>query len=145
MRLKTNKKGSALLMVVFLVSFLSALVMGMAMLNTEEIQLMNNHINSVKAIAIAEAGLNDALSEIREDPNWDAGIGSTSFSVGTYAVTMELNDDVKTLISTATTSQDFVARIEADITIGEIYPHAVRIDELRINRERYGSMYAGDF
>jgi len=56
---------------------------------------------------------------------------------------MVVDDDVKTLVSTATTSQDFVARVEADITISDFYPHIIRIDELRINRTRYGSMYAG--
>jgi len=104
-------------------------------MNTEEIQLMRNQIYAVDAQAIAEAGLNDAFSELRVDSSWIAGFpGGKSFNGGSYivdAITGTLPN--LTIISTGTSSQGFVARIEADITVGSTSPYIIRIDSLRIN------------
>jgi len=54
-----------LLIAIFTVALLSAITIGILQLNTEEIQVMRNHIRATEALAIAEAGLNDALAEIR--------------------------------------------------------------------------------
>jgi type II secretory pathway component PulK len=127
MKVGLKNNGSALLIVVFVIALLSAVVMGMLQLNTEEIQLMYNQINAVQAIATAEAGLNDALFRIRQgsDPN----INDESFNGGSYTVVASGN----TITSTGTTAQGFVARVEADITIGSTSPYIIRIDSLRIN------------
>lgn len=129
MNTKQRHYGSVLLITVFIIAFLSALVMGMLQMNTEEIQLVQNQFYAAQALATAEAGLNDAFSEMRADPNWSAGFIDKAFEGGSY--TVDVNDS--TITSTGVSPQDFVARVEADITIGSTSPYVIRIDNLRIN------------
>ena len=127
---RTRKNdGSVMLMAVFAIALLSVLVMGMLQMNTEEIQLMQNQVYAAEALATAEAGLNDALAEIRADSSWTTGFTDKAFNGGSY--TVDVNDS--TITSTGTSSQSFVGRVEADITIGSTSPYVIRIDHLRIN------------
>jgi Tfp pilus assembly protein PilX len=132
MKAKTKNNGSVLLIVVFAVAMLSVLTIGILEMHTEEIQLMQNQVNAVQALATAEAGLNDAFARIRQgsDPN----IASTSFNGGSYAVTAGASAVSDLLItSTGTTSQGFIAEVEADVTVGSSSSHIIRIDNLRFN------------
>jgi Tfp pilus assembly protein PilX len=132
MKTKIKNNGSVLLIVVFAIALLSVLTIGIVEMHTEEIQLMQNQVNASQALATAEAGLNDAFSRIRlgNDPN----ISSNSFYGGTYAVTAEESAVSDLLLtSTGTTSQGFVARVKADITVGNSSPYVIRIDNLRFN------------
>jgi type II secretory pathway component PulK len=130
MRTKCIESGSVLLVVVVLVALLAATVMGHLQVNAEEIQLMQNHIHGAQALAIAEAGLNDALARLRLDSNWNSGFAGKPFNDGSYSVTV----DGATIASAATTSNGFTARVEAVVTIApDGPPHLIRIDELRIN------------
>lgn len=127
---KRRKEGSALMMVVFVIALLSTIVMAILEMNTEEIQLMQNHVYAAEALAQAEAGLNDALFEMRNDSSWTTGFTAKSFNGGTYTVTVSSG----TIESTGTTGQSYVAKVSADVTIAAAGPpHVVRIDELRIN------------
>jgi len=116
-------------MVVFAIALLSVLVMGMLELNTEDFQLIQNQIYSAQAQVIAEAGLNDALSEIRIDSNWNSGFSNKSFEGGSY--TVDVNST--TITSTGMSPQGYISRVEADITIGSTSPYVIRIDKFRIN------------
>jgi Tfp pilus assembly protein PilX len=131
MKTKIKNNGSVLLIVVFAVALLSVLTIGILEMHTEEIQLMQNQVNAVQALATAEAGLNDAFARIRQgsDPN----IASTSFNGGSYAVTVTGTLPNRTITSTATTSQGFAARAKADVTVGSSSPYVIRIDNLRFN------------
>ncbi len=122
-----------MLIAVFVIALLSALVIGMLQLNTEEIQLMQNHIYASQVLAVAEAGLNDALSEIRADDEWVGGFTNKSFGSHSYTVKVSGGLPELTIESTGKSSQGFVARVEADITVGSASPYIVRIDSLRIN------------
>ena len=122
-----------MLIAVFVIALLSALVIGMLQMNTEEIQLMQNHVNASQALAVAEAGLNDALSEIRADDEWSSGFTNKSFSSHSYTVKVSGSLPELTIESTGTSSQGFVARVYAAITVGSVSPYIVRIDSLRIN------------
>jgi Tfp pilus assembly protein PilX len=129
MEVSTDKNGSVLLITVFVIAFLAALAMGMLQMNTEEIQIVQNQIFAAEAMAIAEAGLNDALSELRVDPNWNTGFTDKAFNDGSY--TVDVNGS--TITSTGTSSQGFVGRAQVDITIASTSPYAIRIDHFRIN------------
>lgn len=122
-----------MLIAVFVIALLSALVTGMLQLNTEEIQLMQNHVYAAQALVVAEAGLNDALSEIRADDEWGNGFTDKSFGSHSYTVDVSGSLPGLTIESTGTSSQGFVAKVEADITVGTIDPYVIRIDGLRIN------------
>jgi hypothetical protein len=125
--------GTVLLIVIFVVALSAAVVAGMLQLNTEEIMLVHNHISAVKALAVAEAGLNDAFSELRADSGWNSGFVAKSFNGGSYTVTVDANLPTLTVLSTGTSSTGFIARVEADVTVSSGSPYILRIDHLRIN------------
>lgn len=122
-------------MTIFAIALLSALIMGMLQMNTEEIQLMQNHVWAAQALAIAEAGLNDAFARIRADDEWIGPLTDVSFNGGTYDVTVTGTLPNRTIVSTGTSSQGFVARVAADITVdtSDSSDYTIRIDSLRIN------------
>lgn len=125
-----HQAGSVLLVVVLLVALLAAVVMGHLQINTEEIQLVQNHTAGVQALTIAEAGLNDALARLRQDPGWNTGFASEPFGSGSYTVLVRGS----TVTSTGVTAQGFVAKVEAEVTQGPPeHPGQVQIDHLRIN------------
>lgn len=130
MRNQRKQPGSVLLMVVFIMALLAATVMGHLQINTEEIQLMQNHLYAAEALATAEAGLNDVLAQLRADATWTAGYVDKPFNGGSYTVVV----NGSTLTATGVTSRGFVAKVEADVTVSAAGPpHVVRIDVLRIN------------
>lgn len=126
--------GSVFLMVIFVIALLAVLVTGMLQMNTEEIQVMRNQIYAAEALAIAEAGLNDAFAEIRADDEWDEGFDDKVFINGSYSVDVSGDLPNLTIESEGTSSQGFVAKMEAEITVGGSSPYTIRIDKLKINR-----------
>ncbi len=120
-----------LLVVVLLVALLAAVVMGHLQVNTEEIQLVQNHVGGAEAVAMAEAGLNDALAQLRRDPAWRAGYIDKPFNGGSYSVMV----DGSTVTATALTSRGFTAKIQAEIMKGTGGSGSViEVSRLRINR-----------
>jgi len=85
MQRERRQSGSVLLVVVVLVALLAATVVGHLQVNAEEIQLMQNHVRGAEAMALAEAGLNDALAKLRVDSHWTDGLADKPFGNGTYA------------------------------------------------------------
>ncbi|MCU0914826.1 MAG: hypothetical protein MUC88_09715 [Planctomycetes bacterium] len=128
---RRGPSGSVLLVAVLLVALLATVVMGHLQVNTEETQLLHNHAQSTEALALAEAGLNDALARLRQDPDWKAPLVDQPLGRGSYTVVV----DGATVTSTAVTAQGFVARVEAEITYTTGGSSSgVRIEKLRINR-----------
>lgn len=132
MKNKWNKNGSVLLVVVFAVALLTTLVTGILQMNTEELMLMQNQVNAVETLEIANAGLNDAFAELRNDSSWNSGFTDKSFSDGTYTVTVSGTLPSLTVESTSVLS-GFTTRIAADLTVSSVSPHILRIDKFRIN------------
>lgn len=135
MKAKRKNNGSVMLMTVFVIALLSAVVIGMLQINTEEIQLMQNQVFAAQALATAEAGLNDAFSRIRNDDEWDAGFDDKSFNGGVYDVNVTGTLPNLTVASEGTSGQGFVAKVEAEVTVdtSSSSDHTIRIDNLRIN------------
>ena len=133
MKARLRNNGSVLLITIFVVAWLSAITIGILQINTEEIQLMRNQIRAAEAQATAEAGLNDAFAAIRADSTWTTGFTDKAFNDDTYTVTVTGSLPNLTITSTGTSSQGFVARIEADITVGSSSPYVIAINNLRIN------------
>lgn len=130
MKRRGDKAGSVLLVVVLVTALLAAVVMGHLQMNAEEIQLMQNHVYSAEALATAEAGLNDALAQLRSDSSWDTGFSNKAFNGGSYTVTV----DGTSITATGTTSRGFVARVRAELTISsDGPPYMIRIDAMRVN------------
>ena len=130
---KFRHRGSVLLIAIFVIALLAAVVMGMLQLSTEEIKLVHNQISAAHALTTAEAGLNDAFSELRTNSDWSDGFDDKAFNGGSYTVNVNSNLPNLTITSTGTSPQGFVARIEADVTVSSSSPYIIRIDNLRIN------------
>ncbi|MDD5328001.1 MAG: hypothetical protein PHY02_09365 [Phycisphaerae bacterium] len=130
---KRSEGGSVLLITVFAIALMATITVGILEMSTEELQLMRNQVCAARAQAVAEAGLNDAFAEIRDDSSWTTGFTDKSFNGDVYDVNVAGTLPNLTITSTATTSQGFVARVEADITVGTGSPYIIRIDNLRIN------------
>ena len=133
MKTKLKNNGSVLLITIFVTALLSAITIGILQINTEEIQLMRNQIYAAQALAIAEAGLNDAFSELRVDRDWNSGFSNKIFDNGSYTVNVSGTLPNLTIESTGTSVQGFVAKVVADITVGSVNPYIIRVDSLRIN------------
>ena len=133
MKARLRNNGSVLLITIFVVALLSAITIGILQINTEEIQLMRNQIRAAEALATTEAGLNDAFAEIRVDSTWTTGFTNKAFNDNSYTVTVTGSLPNLTITSTGTSSQGFVAKVEADITVGSSSPYVIAIDNLRIN------------
>ena len=132
MRKQTKNNGSVFLIIVFTIALMATITVGILVMTTEELQLMQNQLYAAQAIEVAEAGLNDAFARIRASSSWmpDASYTNKSFpGYGTYTVQRSAG----TVTSTATTQQGYVARVVADVTVGESPPYVIRIDDLRIN------------
>ncbi len=122
-----------MLIAIFVIALLAVVVMGMLQLSTEEIKLVHNQISAAHALAVAEAGLNDAFSELRVDSSWNSGFTDKAFNGGSYTVTVSGSLPNLTVESTGTSSQGFVARVGSDVTVSSSSPYIIRIDNLRIN------------
>ena len=124
-----------MLIAIFTIALLSALVIGMLQMNTEEIQLMQNQIYAVQALATAEAGLNDAFSELRDDDEWVGPLTNEPFNNGLYNVSVTGTLPNLTIESEGISSQGFVARVKADVTVdtSDSSDHTIRVDNLRVN------------
>jgi hypothetical protein len=134
MKKLTKNNGSVFLMVVFAIALIATITMGIMVMTTEELQLMQNQLFAAEATATAEAGLNDAFKEIRAASSWTAGFNNKSFpGYGTYTVTVTGTLPNRTITSTATSSKGYVARLQAGVTVGTSSPYVIRIDNLRIN------------
>jgi len=117
-------------MVVFVVALLATAVCGIIQLNTEELQVMNNHLGMVQSHAIAEAGIEDAIAHKRLDPTWQQGV-QRRLGGGDYSVTVE----GETLTSIGRSAEGYQTMLSVDITIlGEKTPHTIRTDAVRLNQ-----------
>ena len=130
---KTGYKGSVMVLTVFVVALLTVMIVGILQVITEEIQVMRSQICSAQALAVGEAGLNDAFAEIRADSSWTDGFTDKVFNGGSYTVTVSGSLPNLTIESTGTSADGFVARVAAETTIGTSSPYVIRIDEFRIN------------
>ena len=132
---RRGNNGSVLLITIFVIALLSALVIGMLQMNTEEIQLMQNQIYAAQALATAEAGLNDAFSELRDDDEWVGPLTDEPFNGGLYNVSVTGALPNLTIESEGISAQGFVARVRADVTVdtSDSSNHTIRIDNLRVN------------
>ncbi len=121
-------------MVVFIVALISAVTVGILEINTEEIQLMQNHVHIAEALAIADAGIEDAIMNLRQDKDWQEGFQAKPFAGGRYTVDLRKTGKVITISSLGTNASGSKARIETDVSItGSQAPYTVAVQAVRIN------------
>lgn len=127
---KQNQTGSAMIMVVFVIALLAAVVMGILETSTTDIQVMQNHVQAVQARMVAEAGLNNAIAELRMNSSWTQGFSNKDFDGGSYTVTIDDSE----IESVGTTSDGFKAKVSAGYTASVSGPpYSISLGALRIN------------
>ncbi|MFH1613917.1 MAG: hypothetical protein ABIG61_02380 [Planctomycetota bacterium] len=149
---KLHKKASVLVITVFVIALLSTVIMGMLRMTAQEIQIAQNRIYAAQALALAEAGLNQALAEIRLNKSWYTStvlqelddiisyqyddfvrIVDRTLGNGSYQIYSDGQDHL--LITARTTLwQNYTASIEAELTIGDEFPFIIRIDSYKVNK-----------
>ena len=128
-----NRIGSVLLIAVFAIAVVTALVGGMLAIATEQIQLLSNQTSSVQALQVAEAGINDAMASLRSNRAWNAGFTNKTFWIGSYTVDVNNVNLPSVVIRSAGAANGYTARMTARVTVGDISPYVVRMDNLRVN------------
>jgi hypothetical protein len=78
------------------IALVSALVIGILQINMSEIRLTQHRVYASQTLALAEAGLNAALAQIRWDRNWTDGFQDEILAGEEKAV------EIMTWMSTAT-------------------------------------------
>jgi len=133
MKKHRKNNGMVFLIVVFAIALVATITMGILEMTTEELQLMQNQLFAANAMCTAEAGLNDAFASIRSNSSWTTGFTNKAFNGGSYTVTVTGTLPDRTITSTGTSSQGYMARIAADVTVNTVLPYKVRIDKLKVN------------
>jgi Tfp pilus assembly protein PilX len=128
-----KNNGVVLLIVIFAIALLTTITVGILVMTTEELQLMQNQLYAANEMCTAEAGLNAAFAQIRANSDWTTGFTNTSFNGGTYTVTITGTLPNKTITSTGVSPQGYMGRMAADVTIGTSSLYKIRIDKLRVN------------
>ncbi len=124
-----SQPGTVLIMVVFVTALLSAVVIGLIQINTEEIQIAENHLHAAEALALAEAGWNDALARLRAHGAVSA-IPETSFAQGVYSVSVAGTS----ITACGKTAAGYTAQVGGTVTVhAGGPPYAVDIDTFRVN------------
>jgi len=127
MKREIKNSGSVLLVVVFVIALLTAFVVGMLQINSEQIQIMKNEIYTTQSNLIAQAGIADAFARVRTNKALPSNF-TGSFSGGSYSVSVAGSN----FTSRGTSPQGFVTDICADVTVDQ-GSFVIRIDKLRIN------------
>jgi type II secretory pathway component PulK len=122
-----NEKGIALIMVLFAMLFISLLVVAFVDLATIDQQIVTNQVRDLQAGFIADAGVETAVYELRQDSGYSGTGGNVEFPAGsgnTYNVTVAGS----TITATGTIS-DFSRTLEVDFSIsGGSSPYTVMIN-----------------
>ncbi|MCE5340052.1 MAG: hypothetical protein LLF92_02850 [Planctomycetaceae bacterium] len=126
-----KNNGSVLLVVVFIIALLTAFVVGMLQIHSEQFQIMKNEIFTTQSNLIAQAGIADALARVRTSQSLPANF-NTNFGGGSYSVTVAGSLPDPNFTSAGTSAQGFTTNISADVTV-DTSSYVIRIDKLRIN------------
>lgn len=136
----SSRRASVLVMSVFVIALVSALVIGILQINMSEVWLTQHRVNAAQAKAVAEAGMNDALAQIRQDCNWTTGFvdkelaAEEDFAGGQY--TVDVNSNIITVTAGTNEWQGYTASLEAQITVSDgNSPYIIRVDDMKLNEQ----------
>ncbi|MBT3261810.1 hypothetical protein HOC37_03390 [bacterium] len=130
LKTKNNQKGVVLVLTVFAIAFSFILILGVLEISTIDLQIVRNYQKSVRALYIAEAGVEDAIYELRQNHLWNTGFTNKLFANETYTVTITNNYPNVIINTTSTITGNFQKQMQVQISIsGPPYtpPYPVRV------------------
>lgn len=121
-----NRRGAILLMTVFIIALGAILIIGFLQLSLADLQIVRNHHYSLRALYIAEAGVEDAMYELTQDKNWNDGFTNKAFAGETYTVTITAIDSkTKVIDSAGTVDGSFQRHLEVQVSISGSDPPVI--------------------
>lgn len=124
---RITNKGIALVLALFVLLFLSLLIVVSLDMSTTDQQIATNQIRDMQAIYIADAGIEEAVYQLRQDDEYEGTGGAVEFPSGsgnTYNVTIEEGN----IITSVGTVGIFTRTLEAEYLLsGSIAPFTVKI------------------
>lgn len=114
-----RRRGSTLLLVLFLMAITAPLLCMMLDTHTTHVRCVHNDIEIRTALYVAQAGVEDAMSELLADSKWKAGFTNKEFPVGlghTYTVTLANDGKDIRLTSTGRTAAGFTKSVTATLS-----------------------------
>lgn len=127
-----NTKGVALILAMFALLFISIVVAGFFMLATSDLEIITNHMGRMRALYIAEAGIEYAVSELRNSRNWSRAAAAAPItfpggSSSSYDVTYP-KAGASRVIESIGQADNFTAVIEGQVSIaGSSSPYTIKI------------------
>ncbi len=117
--LKKQESGVALIISLFVLFLSSVLIVAFLGSLTTDLQITKNQVSALEATYIAEAGVEDALYELKQDSSWNAGFTNKTFpddSGSIYTVTISGYPEI-TITSTATLASGYQHTVTATVEI----------------------------
>lgn len=129
---KKNEKGFVLVLTLFATVILATLIIAFLNITSIDLNLVKNHMCSSKAYYIAEAGIADAINQIRlngplADTQWEDTFPPDTSD--TYNVSISQNSTVITSTGFASAS-NFSRALEVKVSVsGSSSPYKVSINQ----------------
>ena len=122
-------RGAALIIALIVMALLSLLIVCLLEMLAINVQITGNHSRDIQALYIAEAGVEDAIDRLRDDPSWDAGLTDIEFPAGsgnTYTVSIDNSGSPSIIIASNGTVSNFQRALEVQIEVtGSSPPYSV--------------------
>ena len=129
---KDSECGAALVVALIVMALLAMLTMGTLDMLTTNVQIASNHAHEFKASYIADAGVEDVIDRLRDDPTWDTGLLDVEFPAGsgnTYTVSVDNSDYPSIIIAATGTAANFQRFLEVKVRIsGASPPYSVAVN-----------------
>jgi hypothetical protein len=128
-----DEGGSVLLLVVFLISFTTLFAGTLLRTVASDLQIINNHKFTARALYVAEAGLEHGIAAVRGNPAWTGGTFNVEFPAGsgnTYSVSVTNNYPTTPSIWITSTGENMGYRrtVQAEvILVGDAEPYDTHI------------------
>lgn len=129
---KKCRRGFVLVLTLFMALILATLIIGFLNVTAIDLNLVKNHMYSSKAYYIAEAGVADAISQMRlngplADTQWEETFPPNTSD--TYNVSVSQNSTVITSTGLASVS-NFSRALEVKVSVsGSSSPYSVSINQ----------------
>jgi len=124
-----KNKGMALLLALFTLTITSLLVVAFLELTTTDLQITSNHFDKNQALYIADAGVEYAISQLKNNRSWSGTPGPIEFPAGsgnTYSVTYTSTSGK--IVSAARLSSGPQVTLQAKVNVrGNTFPYNVKI------------------
>ena len=118
-RRQPGTRGAALLLVIFAMAFIALLAVAVLDVAATDLGILRNHMNGLKALYAAEAGLNTAIANLRQDKSASGTAGGSVSVAGVscqYNASIENTFPVVTVTSTGKAA-GFVRTIRARLVV----------------------------